>query len=127
MPKKTASHSRSPAGGQTKRPGRQKGGTAGHYRKNRSRREPRAAQKSIKARDGIEERLLNAYDKTRTLTATVWQSSPWSAIPAAVVSTTCRLRVQLEIGLHKKIIACEHCGRILVDQTIAFPESTVSV
>jgi len=31
--------------------------------------------------------------------------------------------VQLEIGVHKKIIACEHCGRILVDQSIANPET----
>jgi uncharacterized protein len=27
-------------------------------------------------------------------------------------------QLQLEIGLHKKVIACEHCGRILVDDTI---------
>jgi predicted nucleic acid-binding Zn-ribbon protein len=30
----------------------------------------------------------------------------------------------LEIGLHKKIIACEHCGRILVDKTVAYPSAT---
>ncbi len=27
-------------------------------------------------------------------------------------------QVQLEIGGRKKIIACEHCGRILVDENI---------
>jgi predicted nucleic acid-binding Zn-ribbon protein len=29
------------------------------------------------------------------------------------------------VGLHKKIIACEHCGRILVDQSIVNPEALV--
>jgi predicted nucleic acid-binding Zn-ribbon protein len=28
-------------------------------------------------------------------------------------------QVQLEISLRKKVIACEHCGRILVDNEIA--------
>jgi uncharacterized protein len=27
-------------------------------------------------------------------------------------------QIQLEISLHKKVLACEHCGRILVDETI---------
>jgi len=30
-------------------------------------------------------------------------------------------QMQLEIGMRKKIIACEHCGRILVDQNILEP------
>ena len=32
-------------------------------------------------------------------------------------------QVQLEISLRKKIIACEHCGRILVDNEIAGVEA----
>jgi len=27
-------------------------------------------------------------------------------------------QIQLEIGMRKKIIACEHCGRVLVDGTL---------
>lgn len=81
--------------------------------------------RSEKARHGIEERLLNAYDKTRRTyrnglsVVTVERNSCggcFNNVPP---------QVQLEIGLHKKIIACEHCGRILVDQSIAHPAEAV--
>ena len=87
--------------------------------------ETKLRNKSIKARDGIEERLLKAYDKTRKTyhnglaVVTVERNSCggcFNGVPP---------QVQLEVGLHKKVIACEHCGRILVDHTIAHPESTV--
>ena len=87
--------------------------------------ERRLRAQSEKARKGIEERLLNAYDKTRRTyrnglsVVTVERNSCggcFNNVPP---------QVQLEIGLHKKIIACEHCGRILVDQTIAHPELVV--
>ncbi|MCA0238451.1 MAG: C4-type zinc ribbon domain-containing protein [Bacteroidetes bacterium] len=80
---------------------------------------------SDKARHGIEDRLLNSYDKTRRTyrnglaVVTVERSSCggcFNNVPP---------QVQLEIGLHKKIIACEHCGRILVDTSIAYPELAV--
>ena len=76
---------------------------------------------SDKARFGIEDRLLRAYDKTRRTyrnglaLVTVERSSCggcFNSVPP---------QIQLEIGLHKRIIACEHCGRILVDQSIANP------
>jgi predicted nucleic acid-binding Zn-ribbon protein len=87
--------------------------------------ENRLRTQTEKARKGIEERLLNAYDKTRRTyrnglsVVTVERNSCggcFNNVPP---------QVQLEIGLHKKIIACEHCGRILVDQSIAHPESVV--
>ncbi len=83
--------------------------------------------KSAKAREGIEERLLLAYDKMRSTfrnglaVATIERDACggcFNAVPP---------QVQLEIGLHKKIIACEHCGRILVDRAIAYPEATADV
>ena len=89
--------------------------------------ENRLRTQTEKARKGIEERLLNAYDKTRRTyrnglsVVTVERNSCggcFNNVPP---------QVQLEIGLHKKIIACEHCGRILVDQSIAHPESVVEV
>jgi len=89
--------------------------------------ENRLRAQTEKARKGIEERLLNAYDKTRRTyrnglsVVTVERNSCggcFNNVPP---------QVQLEIGLHKKIIACEHCGRILVDQSIAHPESVVEV
>jgi hypothetical protein len=78
---------------------------------------------SEKARQGIEERLLNAYDRTRRTyrngiaVATVDRNSCggcFNRVPP---------QIKLEIGVHKRIIACEHCGRVLVDHTIAHPES----
>ncbi len=80
---------------------------------------------SNKARTGIEDRLLNAYDKIRR----TYRNG------LAVVSVErdacggCFNRVppqkQLEVGLHMRIIACEHCGRILVDHTIVHNNAEV--
>ncbi len=81
-------------------------------------------RRSAQAREGIEERLLRAYDKMRATyrnglaVVTVERDACggcFNAVPP---------QVQLEIGLHKKIIACEHCGRILVDRAIAYPSAT---
>lgn len=85
--------------------------------------ENRLRAQSEKARKGIEERLLKAYDKTRRTyrnglsVVTVERNSCggcFNNVPP---------QIQLEIGLHKKIIACEHCGRILADHSIAYPET----
>ncbi len=81
-------------------------------------------RRSAHAREGIEERLLRAYDKMRATyrnglaVVTVERDACggcFNAVPP---------QVQLEIGLHKKIIACEHCGRILVDRAVAYPSAT---
>ena len=89
--------------------------------------ENRLRTKSMKGREGIEDRLLKAYDKTRRTyrnglaVVTVERNSCggcFNHVPP---------QIQLEIGVHKKIIACEHCGRILVDRSIAFPDATVEV
>jgi uncharacterized protein len=70
------------------------------------------------AREHIEERLIKAYDKIRSsyrnglAVVTVQRDSCggcFNKIPP---------QVQLEISMRKKIIACEHCGRILVDDLI---------
>lgn len=80
--------------------------------------EEKLRKKSDKARKKIEERLLKAYNKIR--------SSYRNGLAVVTVSRDscggCFNQVppqlQLEIGMRKKIIACEHCGRILVDQNI---------
>jgi len=74
--------------------------------------------KAKDARDHIEERLLLSYDKIRKN----YKNG------LAVVSIQrgscggCFNRIppqkQIEIRLHRKITACEHCGRILVDETL---------
>lgn len=85
--------------------------------------------KSDDHRQHIEERLLKAYDKTRTsyrnglAVVTVQRDSCggcFNKIPP---------QLQLEIAMHKKIIVCEHCGRILVDERILQdnPEVTAGI
>lgn len=80
---------------------------------------------SDKSRKTIENRLLKAYDKVRKAyrnglaVVSVERNSCggcYNEIPA---------QVQLEIGQRKKIMACEHCGRVLVDNEIAGIEPPV--
>ncbi len=75
-------------------------------------------KKSETARKKIEDRLIKAYDKIRSsyrnglAVVTVERDSCggcFNKIPP---------QLQLEIGMRKNIIACEHCGRILVDEGI---------
>jgi len=73
-------------------------------------------KKSQKAKKVIDDRLLSAYEKIRRNVKN----------GLAVVSVKrdacggCFNKIppqrQLDIKLHKKIIICEHCGRILVDE-----------
>ena len=80
--------------------------------------EQKLRKKSKSARSNIEERLLKSYDKIRNnyknglAVVTVERDSCggcFNRIPP---------QIQLEIGLRRKIIACEHCGRVLVDENI---------
>ena len=72
-------------------------------------------KKSDKAQKVIEERLLNSYRRIR--------SSVKNGLAVVSVSRNacggCFNQVppqrQLDIQMHKKVIVCEHCGRILVD------------
>lgn len=80
--------------------------------------EEKLKKQSVKAQKGIEERLMKSYNKLRSAyrngvaVATVQRNSCggcFNQVPP---------QVQLEIGMRKKIIACEHCGRILVGEDI---------
>ncbi len=80
-------------------------------------------EKSDKARKKVEGRLIKAYDRIRNsyrnglAVVTVERSSCggcFNKIPP---------QVQLEISMRKKIIVCEHCGRVLVDDTIMGAEA----
>lgn len=84
--------------------------------------EEKLKKQSTKAQKGIEDRLMKSYVKLRTAyrngvaVATVQRNSCggcFNKVPP---------QVQLEIASRKKIIACEHCGRILVDEHILSPE-----
>jgi predicted nucleic acid-binding Zn-ribbon protein len=79
-----------------------------------------------KARKKIEERLLNAYDKIR-------KNYRNGLAVAAVERDACGgcfnqipPQLQLEISLCKKIIACEHCGRVLMDQSVIHADSSAN-
>jgi len=73
---------------------------------------------SVKAEKVIDERLLNAYKRIRSKVSN----------GLAVVSVErdacggCFSQIppqrQLDIQMHKKVIVCEHCGRIMVDSNI---------
>ena len=73
---------------------------------------------SAKAEKVIDERLLNAYKRIRSKVAN----------GLAVVSVErdacggCFNKIppqrQLDIQMHKKVIICEHCGRIMIDANI---------
>jgi len=76
-------------------------------------------KKSKAAESVIEERLLNAYKRVR--------SNAKNGLGVVAVQRDacggCFNKIppqrQLDIRTHKKIIVCEHCGRILVDPAIA--------
>lgn len=81
--------------------------------------ENRLRTQSEKARHGIEERLLRAYDKTRKTYRNGLAVVTVERNACGGCFNNVPPQIQLEIGLHKKIIACEHCGRILVDHSVA--------
>lgn len=81
--------------------------------------EKKLEKQSEKQRAKIESRLLKAYDKVRSsyrnglAVVTVERNSCGGCFNKIPPQT------QLEISLMNKIIVCEHCGRVLVDQSIA--------
>ncbi|MBI5914399.1 MAG: hypothetical protein HY842_03415 [Bacteroidetes bacterium] len=89
--------------------------------------EEKLRKKSDKARKKIEERLLKAYSKIRgsyrngLAVVTILRDACggcFNQVPP---------QLQLEIGMRKKIMACEHCGRILVDSHILEAIEAVAV
>ncbi len=83
-------------------------------------------EKSTKQKSNIPERLLNAYERIR--------ENARNGLAVVVVERDacggCFNKIppqrHLDIRLHKKIIVCEYCGRVLVDDEIvkiASPES----
>lgn len=88
--------------------------------------EKKLRRASNAARKKIEDRLLKAYDRTRSSyrnglsVVTIERNSCggcFNAVPP---------QLQLEVSQRKKILACEHCGRILVDSNIMETEEVAS-
>lgn len=84
------------------------------------------AKKSVSTEKLVDDRLLNAYKRIRSNAAN----------GLAVVSVDrdscggCFNKIppqrQLDIRTHKKVIVCEHCGRILVNEAALTGEAEVS-
>ncbi len=80
--------------------------------------EEKLRRKSERSKKKIEERLLKGYNKIRNnyrnglAVVTVQRDSCGGCFNKVPPQT------QLEISMHKKVIVCEHCGRILVDENI---------
>ncbi|MFT5166585.1 MAG: putative nucleic acid-binding Zn-ribbon protein [Saprospiraceae bacterium] len=80
--------------------------------------EQKLMKKSEKARKKIEERLLKSYDRVRTSYRNGLAVVPVSRDSCGGCFNKIPPQVQLEIAMRKKILACEHCGRVLVDDNI---------
>lgn len=86
--------------------------------------EIKLAKDSEKARKGIEERLLLSYDKIRKAYRNGLSVVAISRGACGGCFNRIPPQMQIEIGQMKKIIACEHCGRVLIDDK-AFIEEGV--
>ncbi len=72
-------------------------------------------RKSAKAQGIIEERLLNAYNRIRTNVRNGLAVVSLDRDACGGCFNKIPPQRQLDIKMHKKVIVCEHCGRILVD------------
>ena len=79
-------------------------------------KEEEALLKKSKSSEGkIEERLLKAYKRVRTNARNGLGVVPVLRDACGGCFNKIPPQRQLDIRMHKKIIVCEHCGRILVD------------
>ena len=71
--------------------------------------------KSDEAKEKVDPRLLSAYDRIRTSYRNGLAVVPIVRDSCGGCFNVIPPQRQSEIRQHKKIIVCEHCGRILVD------------
>lgn len=77
------------------------------------------AETSKKLKDDVEERLLVAYNRIRKNARNGLAVVPIERDACGGCFNKIPPQHQLDIRMHKKIIVCEYCGRILVDSAIA--------
>ncbi|MCC6936833.1 MAG: hypothetical protein IT226_01305 [Flavobacteriales bacterium] len=80
--------------------------------------EKELTKKSATASKNIEERLLSAYHRIRDTSRNGLGVVPVERGSCGGCFNSIPPQRQLDIGSHKKIIVCEHCGRILVDEYV---------
>ena len=76
-------------------------------------------KRSKTAASHIEERLLNAYHRIRSNARNGLAVVPVERGSCGGCFSSIPPQRQLDISSHKKIIVCEHCGRVLVDEVVA--------
>lgn len=79
-------------------------------------------EKSAEHAGYIEERLLNAYSRLRTNAANGLAVVSIERDACGGCFANIPPQRQLDIAQRKKIIVCEYCGRVLVDQVLASEE-----
>lgn len=80
---------------------------------------------SKKAEEVIEDRLLSAYKRIRDNARNGLAVVPVERSACGGCFNKIPPQRQLDINTHKKVIVCEHCGRILVDPKMAGIEEVV--
>lgn len=78
---------------------------------------------SLNAAEGIEERLVNAYKRVRANTRNGLAVVPVERDACGGCFNKIPPQKQLDIRMNKKILVCEHCGRIMVDPNIISDEA----
>jgi predicted nucleic acid-binding Zn-ribbon protein len=81
--------------------------------------EDKLLKSSENAKKNIEERLLFAYDRLRTNAKNGLAVVPVNRDACGGCFNKIPAQRQLDIETKKKIIVCEHCGRILVPKVVA--------
>lgn len=75
-------------------------------------------KQSEKAAEAIEDRLLNAYKRIRSNTRNGLAVVPVERDACGGCFNKIPPQKQLDIRMNKKILVCEHCGRVMVDPNI---------
>ncbi len=90
--------------------------------------EEKLLKQSVKAKKNIDDRLIKAYTKIRNSYRNGLAVVSVSRNSCGGCFNKIPPQLQLEIKLLKKVIACEHCGRILIDQdTMDADENAMAV
>ena len=81
--------------------------------------EEKLGKESARAEKVIDERLLNAYKRLRGNVRNGLAVVPVHRDACGGCFNTVPPQRQMDIAARKKVIVCEHCGRVLVDKVMA--------
>ena len=81
--------------------------------------EEKLAKESLRAEKVIDDRLLSAYKRLRGNVRNGLAVVPVLRDACGGCFNTVPPQRQMDIAARKKVIVCEHCGRVLVDKAMA--------